>query len=173
MAGKMLTQRHGVCCSMPAAMPGRMEFRSMRAVRNPGKKAGSSRTSMLGWQALKSSPSKTGVQRALHCRCGREKILARSLYNLLHLEKAGRRIFWWVEKAGPRARWLLLPCLRSLGATQTFHRCSSSRTRKIRTPSYDFALPCVSCESGSHESRSFTDATSSARIVARTTPARS
>jgi hypothetical protein len=27
------------------------------------------------------------------------------------------------------------------GATPTFHRCSSSRTRKILTPSYDFALP--------------------------------
>src|SRR5580693_6276297 len=79
MAGKMLTQRHGVCCSMPAAMPGRMEFRSMRAVRNPGKKAGSPRTSMLGWRALKTNPSKTGVQRALHCRCGREKILALGL----------------------------------------------------------------------------------------------
>jgi hypothetical protein len=48
MAGKTLTQRHGVCCSMPAAMPGRMQFRSMRAVRNPGKKAGSPRTSTLG-----------------------------------------------------------------------------------------------------------------------------
>jgi hypothetical protein len=34
---------------------------------------------MLGWQALKTSPSKTGVQRALHCRCGREKILALGL----------------------------------------------------------------------------------------------
>ena len=61
------------------AMPGRMEFRSMRAVRNPGKKAGSPRTSMLGWQVLKTNPSKTGVQRALHCRCGREKILALGL----------------------------------------------------------------------------------------------
>jgi hypothetical protein len=79
MAGKMITLRHGACCSMPAAMPGRMEFRSMRAVRNPGKKAGSPRTSMLGWQALKTNPSKTGVQRALHCRCGREKILALGL----------------------------------------------------------------------------------------------
>jgi len=34
---------------------------------------------MLGWQALKTNPSKTGVQRALHCRCGREKILALGL----------------------------------------------------------------------------------------------
>src|SRR5712675_2909843 len=79
MAGKMITLRHGVCCSMPAAMPGRMQFRSMRAVRNPGKKAGSPRTSTLDWQALKTKPSKTGVQRALHCRCGREKILALGL----------------------------------------------------------------------------------------------
>jgi hypothetical protein len=103
----------------------------MRAVRNPGKKAGSPRTSMLGWQALKTKPSKTEVQRALHCPCGREKILALGLLcNLLHLETAGRRIFWWVARAGPRARWLLLPCLRSFGATQTFDRCSSSRTRK-------------------------------------------
>jgi hypothetical protein len=51
----------------------------MRAVRNPGKKAGSPRTSMLGWQALKTNPSKTGAQRALHFRCGREKILALGL----------------------------------------------------------------------------------------------
>jgi hypothetical protein len=79
MAGKMITLRHGACCSMPAAMPGRMESRSMRAVRNPGKKAGSPRTSMLGWGALNTNPSKTGVQRALHCRCGREKILALGL----------------------------------------------------------------------------------------------
>jgi hypothetical protein len=64
----------GVSCSMPAATPGRMEFRSMRAVPNPGKKVGSPRTSMLGWQALKTNPSKKGVQRALHCRCGREKL---------------------------------------------------------------------------------------------------
>jgi len=172
MAEKMITQRHGAFCSMPAATPGRMEFRSMRAVRNRGKKAGSPRTSMLGWQALKTNPSKTGVQRALHCRCG-EKILALGLCATCYtLKRAGRRIFWWVARAGPRARWLLLPCLRSFGATQTFHRCSPSRTRKIRTPSYDFALPWVSCESGSHKSRSFTDATASARIVARTTPAR-
>jgi hypothetical protein len=34
---------------------------------------------MLGWQELKTNPSKTGVQRALHCRCGREKILALGL----------------------------------------------------------------------------------------------
>jgi hypothetical protein len=34
---------------------------------------------MLGWQALKTNPSKTGVQRALHCRCGRENILALGL----------------------------------------------------------------------------------------------
>src|SRR5258708_15261434 len=45
----------------------------------PWKKAGSPRTSTLGWQALKTNPSKTGVQRTLHCRCGREKILALSL----------------------------------------------------------------------------------------------
>jgi 5-methylcytosine-specific restriction endonuclease McrA len=77
--GKMITLRHGACCSMLAAMPGRIEFLSMRVVRNPGKKAGSPRTSMLGWQALKTKPSKTGVQRALHCRCGREKILALGL----------------------------------------------------------------------------------------------
>jgi hypothetical protein len=49
------------------------------AVRNHEKKAGSPRTSTLGWQALKTNPSKTGVQRALHCRCGREKILALGL----------------------------------------------------------------------------------------------
>ena len=77
--GETITQRHGACCSMPAAMPGRMEFRSMKALRNPGKRAGSPRTSMLGWQALKTNPSKTGVRRALHCRCGREKILALGL----------------------------------------------------------------------------------------------
>src|ERR1700722_13821960 len=53
MAGKIITLRHGACCAMLAAMPGRMEFRSMRAVRSPGKKAGSPRTSTLGWQALK------------------------------------------------------------------------------------------------------------------------
>jgi hypothetical protein len=76
MAGKMITLRHGACCSMPAAMPGRIEFPSMKAVRNPGKKAGSPRTSMLG---LKTNPSKTGVHRALRCRCGREKILALGL----------------------------------------------------------------------------------------------
>jgi hypothetical protein len=35
----------------------------------------------------------------------------------------------------------LLPCLRSFGAMQTFHRSSSSRTRKIRTPSYDSLRP--------------------------------
>jgi 5-methylcytosine-specific restriction endonuclease McrA len=52
---------------------------SMRAEHNPGKRAGSPRTSTLGWQALKTNPSKTGVQRALHCRCGREKILALGL----------------------------------------------------------------------------------------------
>jgi hypothetical protein len=34
---------------------------------------------MLGWRALKTNPLKTGVQRALHCRCGREKILALGL----------------------------------------------------------------------------------------------
>jgi hypothetical protein len=34
---------------------------------------------MLGWRELKTNPSKTGVQRALHCRCGREKILALGL----------------------------------------------------------------------------------------------
>jgi hypothetical protein len=34
---------------------------------------------MLGWQALKTNRSKTGVQRVLHCRCGREKILALDL----------------------------------------------------------------------------------------------
>jgi hypothetical protein len=72
----------------------------------------------------------------------------------------------WAARAGPRTRWLLLPGLRSFGATQTLHRCSSSRTGKIFTPSYDFALPWVSCESGSHKGRSFPDATASARIVA-------
>jgi hypothetical protein len=76
----------------------------------------------------------------------REDPCARSLCHLLHLEAAGRRIFWWPARAGPRARRLLLPCLRSFGATQTLHRCSSSRTRKILTPSYDFALPWVSRE---------------------------
>src|SRR5260370_25694023 len=45
----------------------------------------------------------------------REDSCARSLCNLLHLEMTGRRIFWWVARAGPRARWLLLPCLRSCG----------------------------------------------------------
>jgi hypothetical protein len=154
-------------------MPGRMEFHSMKAVRNPGKKAGSPRISMWGWQALKNNASKTGVQRALHCRCGREKIpCTRSLCNLLHLETAGRRIFWWAARARPGARWLLLPCLRSLGTTQTLHRRPSSRTEKIRTPSYDFALPWVSCESGSYKGRSFTEASASARTVARTTPGR-
>jgi hypothetical protein len=144
---------------------------SMRAVRTPGKKAGSPRTSMLGWQALKTNPSKTGVQRALHCRCGREKILALGLCATCYtLKRQDDEYFSGVARAGSGARWLL-PCLRCFGSTQTFHRCSSSRTRKILTPSYDFALPWVSCESGSHKSRSFTDATASARIVARTTPA--
>ena len=45
----------------------------------------------------------------------REDPCARSLCNLLHLETAGRRIFWWAARAGPGARWLLLPCLRSFG----------------------------------------------------------
>src|SRR6266702_8907185 len=56
----------------------------------------------------------------------REDPCAGSLRRLLYLETAGRRIFWWAPRAGPGARWLLLPCLRSFGATQTFHRSSSS-----------------------------------------------
>src|SRR3979411_2679501 len=64
---------------MPATMPGRMEFRSMRAVHNPGTKSGSLQTAMLCWLALKTNPSKPGVQRAPHGRCGREKILALGL----------------------------------------------------------------------------------------------
>ena len=33
----------------------------------------------VGLAGMKTNPSKTGVQRALHCRCGREKILALGL----------------------------------------------------------------------------------------------
>jgi len=46
---------------------------------------------MLGWQALKANPSKTVVRRALHCPGDAPISLARSLYNLLRLETAGRR----------------------------------------------------------------------------------
>jgi 5-methylcytosine-specific restriction endonuclease McrA len=51
----------------------------MKLGRNLGKKVGSRQTSTLDCQALKTNPSKPGVQRALHCRCGREKILALGL----------------------------------------------------------------------------------------------
>ena len=34
---------------------------------------------MQGWHAVKTNRPKSGVQRALHCRCGREKILALGL----------------------------------------------------------------------------------------------
>src|SRR3977135_1903631 len=172
MAGKMITLRHGACCSMPAAMPGRMEFRSMRAVRNPGKKGGSPRTSMLGWQALKINPSKTGVQRALHCRCGREKILALGLCATCYtLKRQDDEYFGGLrEQVLERDGY----CCRVCGA-------SARRKRSIvvhhRVPGKSLlhlmisALPWVSCESGPHKSRSLKDPTASARIVARTTPA--
>jgi hypothetical protein len=145
----------------------------MRAVRNPGKKAGSRRTSMLGWQALKTNPSKTGVQRALHCRCGREKILALGLCATCYtLKRQDDEYFCELrEQVLERDGYCCRVCGAS-GRRKRSIRCSSSRTRNIQTPSYDFALPWVSCESGSHKSRSFTDATASARIVARTTPPR-
>jgi hypothetical protein len=60
-----------------------------------------------------------------------------------------------------------------LGRMSELEQASFAKdTRKILTPSYDFALPWLSCESGSHKGRSFADAPASARIVARTTPAR-
>jgi hypothetical protein len=74
--------------SMPAAMRGRMEFRSMRVVRNPGKKAGSPRTSMWDWQALKTNPSKPGYSGRCIADADREDPCARSLCDLLHLETA-------------------------------------------------------------------------------------
>ena len=52
--------------------------RSSKLIKRSSARTGSTEP-MLGWQALKTNPSKTGVQRALHCRCGREKILALGL----------------------------------------------------------------------------------------------
>jgi hypothetical protein len=49
----MITLRHGACCSMSAAMPGRMEFRSIRAVRNPWKE---------GWIAADINVGLAGIE---------------------------------------------------------------------------------------------------------------
>ena len=52
------------------------KFLSRKAARNLGKGVGSLRTSVWDWRALKINTLKTGVQRTLHCRCRREKMLA-------------------------------------------------------------------------------------------------
>jgi hypothetical protein len=76
----------------------------------------------------------------------REDSCARTLRDLLHTETPGRRLFWRFARAVSRLRWLLPPSLRSFGATQTFDCRSSPRTRTISAPSYNFALPRMSCQ---------------------------
>jgi hypothetical protein len=104
---------------------------------------------MLGWQALKTNPSKTGVQRALHCRCGREKILALGLCATCYtLKRQDDEYFDGLrEQVLERDGY----CCRVCGASGRRKRSIVVHHRvpgKSLLPSHDFALSWVSCESG-------------------------
>src|SRR3981189_703791 len=86
---------------------------------------------MVGWQALKTNPSKTGVQRALHCRCGREKILALGLCATCYtLQRQDEEYFGGLrEQVLERDGYCCRVCGAS-GRRKTFDCRSSPRTRR-------------------------------------------
>jgi hypothetical protein len=113
---------------------------------------------------------KTGVQRALHCRCGREKILALGLCATCYtLKRQDDEYFGGLREPSSGAGPSLLPSLRSVRTAQALYCCPSPRAWKIVIALDDFSLSRLSRQSEPHKGRPLGDAAASFRAMARAT----
>ena len=112
-----------------------------------------------------------GVQRALHCRCGRGKVLALGMCATCYtLKRQDEEYFGGLREQVLATRRLLPPGLRSLRTRETLDRSSSSDAGRLEDGSDDLTLPRLPRDREPNQSHAPTHAAFASGALARTAP---